>query len=240
MATTLCCACHNDLKKYTINAAGEVESSSTWILCQHCRTIAFLLLAFVSTHACLQHVTFHAQQLIYIDLTSLRAVPPLSLLAGRKMQQLSNQLGSRATAAQSDTAAKINAAIDNNMHVKPSQTPKNMVTTASVHTPKPAPGSATAAISSAPKTSQGAAQAAGQTTAAQSATEAKIGEAASGSKPAKPAAKPTPKPTTMIATTSKTMQGGAEAAGRSTAGQAATAAAINAAASGTKPSGTKP
>jgi cobalamin biosynthesis Mg chelatase CobN len=157
---------------------------------------------------------------------------------GRKMQQLSQQLGSRATAAQSDTAAKINAAIDNNVHVKPSQTPKNMVTTASVHTPRPAPGSVTAAVSSAPKTSQGAAQAAGRATAAQSATEAKIGEAASGAKPTKPAANQAPKPTTMIATTSKTMQGGAEASGRSTAGQAATAAAINTAASGAKP--TKP
>ncbi|WIA21119.1 hypothetical protein OEZ85_005434 [Tetradesmus obliquus] len=160
--------------------------------------------------------------------------------AGRKMQQLSQQVGSRATAAQADTAAKINAAIDGNKKVKPSQNPSGAVTVNSAHTQKPTPGSAsvTTMISSTSKSSQGAAASAGTAVAAQSATEAKINAAASGAKPTKPAA-PAPKVTTTIATTSKTGQGAALSAGTSTAAQAATGAMINSAASGAKPA-TKP
>ncbi|WIA41407.1 hypothetical protein OEZ86_004990 [Tetradesmus obliquus] len=160
---------------------------------------------------------------------------------GRKMQQLSQQVGSRATAAQADTAAKINAAIDGNVKVKPSQNPSGAVTVNSAHTQKPTPGSAsvTTMISSTSKSSQGAAASGGTAVAAQSATEAKINAAASGAKPTKPAATPAPKVTTMIATTSKTGQGAALSGGTATAAQAGTAAMINSAASGAKPA-TKP
>jgi hypothetical protein len=150
------------------------------------------------------------------------------------MQQLSQQLGSRATAAQSDTAAKINAAIDNNAKVKPSQAPK-LGTTASVHTPKPTSGSVTASIAAAPKSSQGSAGSAGTSTAAMSATEAKIDTAASGTKPTKPAAAQPPKVTTAIANAPKSMQGGGASSGTSTAAQAGTAAMIKSAASSAKP-----
>jgi hypothetical protein len=151
------------------------------------------------------------------------------------MQQLSNQVGSRATAAQADTAANINAAIDNKAKVKPGQPGPKIATTASVHTPKPTSGTVTASIAAAPKTSHGGAQGGGAATAGASATAAMINTAASGTKVTKPPATQPPKVTTTIATTSKTGQGAAMSVGTSTAGQAATAAMINQAAGGAKP-----
>jgi hypothetical protein len=152
------------------------------------------------------------------------------LVAGRKMQQLSNQLGSAATAAQSDTAAKIAAAIDNHAQVKPSQAPK-LGTTASVQgATSGTSGTVTSTIASAPKTTRGSG---GAATNMQGATGAKINAAASGTKPTKPPAAQGPKVTTTIANAPKSTQGGAGAG--ATAAQAGTAAAINAAASGAKP-----
>lgn len=158
---------------------------------------------------------------------------------GRKLQQVSQQTGSRSTAAQADTAARINAAIDNNVHVKPSEKPKGAPKSASVTTkPSTGSGTVTSAIADAPKGGQGFSQNAGVSTAAQAVTGAKISEAAaSGTTPTKPTVAPGSKPTTVIASTPKSTQGSGGA--KSTAAQSATAAAINQYASGAKPA-TKP
>lgn len=155
------------------------------------------------------------------------------------LQQVSQQTGSRATAAQADTAARINAAIDNNVRVKPSETPKGAPKSASVTTKAPSgTGTVTSAIADAPKGGQGFSQNAGVSTAAQAATGGKISEAAaSGTTPKKPTVAPGSRPTTVIASTPKTTQGTGGA--KATAAQGATAAAINQAASGTKTT-TKP
>jgi hypothetical protein len=150
------------------------------------------------------------------------------------MQQLSNQVGSRATAAQADTAAKINAAIDNNAKVRPG-TPAPKATTASAHTPKPTPGTVTGTIAATSKSTQGGAGSAGTSTAGQAATAAMINSAASGTKVTKPPAQQPGKVTTAIASAPKTSQGVGSSGGTSTAGQAATAAMINQAAGGAKP-----
>lgn len=176
-----------------------------------------------------------AKQLIALVICSLMLAVAVQAHPGRKMQQLSNQLGSRATAAQAETGARINAAIDNNAKVKPGQARPKIATTASVRTPKPTSGTVTASIAAAPKTSHGGAQGGGAATASASATAAMINTAASGTKVTKPPATQPPKVTTTIATTSKTGQGAATSAGTSTAAQAATAAKIAQAAGGAKP-----